>query len=270
MSKASEETTKGLTAGKLKSIDEYPSNQNIKVNGITWFKEDSYKSTEYKWLYKVFSKATKKQTLKSRGTPDFTVTLSDEDIIVVIECKGDVDDHSMFEKPEDYIGYGYGTPSETEKYAVNGALWYASFLKSHFDVIAIGISGQTQAETKVTSFVWPKGGEATDVALLEDGYLDDSLVSIKQYKKDIDVALNRLAATKEAVRKELRRYTLSCANFLRSNGIEDNSKAGFVSAVILGLTNHESRLYRCTKAAIDAKNTNKSKKCLMTQLEKMR
>lgn len=260
MSKASEETTKGLTAGKLKSIDEYPGDQNIKVNGITWFKEDSYKSTEYKWLYNVFSKATKKQTLKSRGTPDFTVTLSDEDIIVIIECKGDADDHSMFKNPEDYIGYGYGTPGETEKYAVNGALWYASFLKSDFDVIAVGISGQTQSEAKVTSFVWPKGGEAADVVLLENGYLDNSLVSIKQYNKDIDVALNRLAATKEAVRKKLRRYTLSCANFLRSNGIEDNSKAGFVSAIILGLTNRESRLYKCTKTAIDAKNANKSKK----------
>ena len=62
MAKASEEITKGLTAGKLKDIEGYPSDQNIKVDGITWFKEDSYKGTENKWLYKVFSKATKKQT----------------------------------------------------------------------------------------------------------------------------------------------------------------------------------------------------------------
>ena len=268
MSDASEETTKGLTAGKLKSIEEYPDNQNVKVGGITWFKEDSYKSSEHKWLYKVFSKATKKQTLKSRGTPDFTVTLDDADIIVVIECKGDISEHSMFENPKDYIGYGYGTPNETDKYAVNGALWYASFLKSDYDVIAIGVSGQTQAEAKVTSFVWPKGGEATDIALLENGYLDKYLVSIKQYKNDIDVALNRLAATRDAVMKELRRYTLSCANFLRSNGIEDNSKAGFVSAVILGLTNHEARLYRSTKAAIDAKNMTKSKKMIHDSIGK--
>ena len=41
MSKASEETTKGLTADVLKYIIDYPSNQNIKVDGITWFKEDS-------------------------------------------------------------------------------------------------------------------------------------------------------------------------------------------------------------------------------------
>lgn len=268
MAKASEETTKGLTAGKLKDIEGYPSDQNIKVDGITWFKEDSYKGTENKWLYKVFSKATKKQTLKSRGTPDFTITLDKSDVIIVIECKGSLDDHSMFENPSDYLNYGYGNPNETERYAINGALWYASFLKSDYDVVAIGVSGQTQAETKVTSYVWPKGGDVSDIALLENGYLDDSIVSIRQYEKDIEVALNRFAATKEAVRKELRRYTLACANFLRSNGIEDNSKAGFVSAVILGLTNHESRLYKNTKAAIDSKKAAKSKKMLKDSIGK--
>ena len=240
MAKASEEITKGLTAGKLKDIEGYPSDQNIKVDGITWFKEDSYKGTENKWLYKVFSKATKKQTLKSRGIPDFIITLDESDIIIVIECKGSLDDHSMFDNPSDYLNYGYGNPGETERYAINGALWYASFLKSDYDVVAIGVSGQAYAETKVTSYVWPKGGDVSDIAILENGYLDDSIVSIRQYEKDIEVALNRFTATKESVRKELRRYTLACANFLRSNGIEDNSKAGFVSAVILGLTNHDS------------------------------
>ena len=63
-------------------------------------------------------------------------------------------------------------------------------------------------------------------------------------------------------------YTLSCANFLRSNGIEDNSKAGFVSAVILGLTNHESRLYKSTKAGIDEKRAKKSKKMLKDSIGK--
>lgn len=62
-----------------------------------------------------------------------------------------------------------------------------------------------------------------------------------------------------AARKELRRYALACANFLRANGIEDNSKAGFISAIILGLTNHESRLYRNTKEAIESKNASKAK-----------
>ena len=56
MSRASEEITKGLTSDILRDIIDYPSNQNIKVDGITWFKEDSYKGTDYDWLSSVFEK----------------------------------------------------------------------------------------------------------------------------------------------------------------------------------------------------------------------
>ena len=259
---ASEETTKGLTAKKLKEIDGYPSAQNTTVDGITWFKEDSYKGTSYNWLVDVFKKATKKQTHRSKGTPDFMVTLDDSEIIVLIECKGSVDDHSMFDDATEYEKYGYGKPAETEKYAINGALWYASFLKDYYDVIFVGISGQTEMEARVTSYVWPKAGDISDVKMIEDGHLDDALVSIEQYKKDAEVVLERFATTEEAVRKELRRYTLDCANFLRQNGIKDNSKAGFISAVILGLTNHESALFKNTKNAIEQKRATKSKKLI--------
>lgn len=258
----SEETTKGLTADKLKDIDGYPSAQNTTVDGITWFKEDSYKGTSYDWLKKVFSKASKKQTMKSKGTPDFVVTLDDSEIILLIECKGDVNNHSQFDDVNDYVTYGYGTPAETEKYAINGVLWYASFLKDYFDVISMGISGQNESEARVTTYAWPKRGDIKEIALIEDGHLGDAQISIRQYQKDIEVVLGRYAATEEAVRKELRRYTLDCANFLRQNGIEDNSKAGFVSAIILGLTNHESSLYKNTKNAIDYKKSTKAKKLL--------
>jgi len=260
--KASEEITKGLTADRLKDIEGYPTAQNRNVDGITWFKEDSYKGTSYDWLINVFKKASKKQTYRSKGTPDFMVTLDDSETIVLIECKGSIEDHSMFNDVSEYINYGYGTPVETEKYAINGALWYATFLKDDYDVISIGISGQTEMEARVTSYVWPKGGTSNDIKLIEDGHLSDALVSIEQYKKDAEVVLDRFAATEEAVRKELRRYTLNCANFLRQNGIEDNSKAGFVSAIILGLTNHESALYKNTKNAIDHKRATKSKKLI--------
>lgn len=185
----SEETTKGLTASKLKDIEGYPTSQNIKVDGVTWFKEDSYKGTDYNWLYKVFSKASKKQTLKSRGAPDYTVVLDNSETIVVIECKASIEDHSMFDDLSKYELYGYGNSIETEKYAINGALWYASFLKSDYDVVAIGISGQDATECKVSSFVWPKGSESAEIRLLENGYITNSLVSIKQYEKDINVVL---------------------------------------------------------------------------------
>lgn len=266
MSRASEETTKGLVADKLKEIVGYPTAQNISVDGIMWLKEDSYKSTSFDWLSGVFATASKKQTLVSKGTPDYIVTKENSNVIVVIECKADARNHSVFTDIKDYKTAGYGTPAETEAYAINGALWYATFLNDKYDVVAIGVSGQSKESCKVSSFVLPKGGKITDIEILEDGFIDDAIVSISQYEKDIDIALERFAGTEAAVKKELRRYTLTCANFLRSNGIEDNSKAGFVSAIILGLTNHESKLYKDTKSAIDAKNATKAKKLISDPL----
>jgi len=266
MSKASEETTKGLVADKLKNIVGYPTGQNIPVDGIMWFKEDSYKSTSFDWLSGVFATASKKQTLTSKGTPDYIVTKENSNVIVVIECKPDEKHHSVFTDLNDYKTAGYGTPAETESYAVNGALWYATFLNYKYDVVAIGVSGQTKESCKVSSFVLPRGGEITDIEILENGIIDNSIGSISQYERDVDIVLNRFAGTEAAIKKKLRRYTLTCANFLRSNGIEDNSKAGFVSAIILGLTNHESKLYKDTKAAIDAKNATKAKKLISDSL----
>jgi len=263
---ASEELTKGIVAGKLGSMEGYSSKQNVKSNGITWFKEDSYKGTAYNWLKDVFAKASKKQTLSGRGTPDFIVVKEKSNVIVVVECKAEINGsnsrHSMFDNIEEYKLYGYGTPSETEQYAINGALYYATFLNQEYDVVAVGISGQSESELRITSFVLPKGGELSDMEIMEDGGYYEGLVSINQYERDIDVVLNRFAATEEEIRKELRKYTLACANFLRANGIEDNSKAGFVSAIVLGLTNKESRLYMETKFAIERKKESKSKKLL--------
>lgn len=262
MARASEEITKGLTSDIIRDITDYPTNQNIKVDGITWFKEDSYKGTDYDWLSAIFEKASKKQSMENKGTPDFMVVKDNSNVIIVIECKAKTSDHSKYSNIEDYKINGFGSSDDTAKYAIDGALWYASFLSDRYDVVAIGVSGQNLTESKLTSFVWPKNGDIFDIELLASGTLEDSMQSISKYEKDIDIVLQRFAATEAEVKKELRRYTLSCANFLRANGIEDNSKAGFVSAIILGLTNHESKLYKDTKTAIEAKRANKSKRML--------
>ena len=261
-SKTSEEKTKGLVADKLKTLDGYPSRQDVTLNGITWFKEDSYKgSSSFGWLSDVFKKASKKQTMRSRGTPDFIVIKDSCETIVLVECKGSVDDHSSHQDVKEYKVAGYGGASETTKYAIDGALWYASFLSNNFDVIVVSISGD-EVNSRVTSFVWPKNEDISSIELIEDGTLSDSLVTLDEYVKSADVALKRNIETEEQVMKELRRYTLSCANFLRSNGIEDNSKAGFVSAIILGLTNEDSTLYKNTKSAIESKRKTKAKKMI--------
>lgn len=260
MNYASEKVTQGLTADILSEIIDYPSKQNIKIDGITWFREDSYKGTEYSWLSDVFSKASKKQSMKNKGTPDFVVVKDASNVIIIIECKADINEHSKYSDIEDYKLNGYGTAYDTEKYAIDGVLWYASFLADRYDVVAIAISGQNKIDSRITSFVWPKNETIHNIEILKEGTLMEDVPSINQYEKDIDILLKRFAHSEIEIKKELRRYTLSCANFLRANGIEDNSKAGFVSAIILGLTNPESNLYKYTKSAIDTKRSAKFKR----------
>lgn len=269
---ASEEITKGIVSGKLSTLKDYPNRQDEQYNGVTWFKEDSYKGTKHNWLKDTFAKASKKQNMVGRGTPDFVVVKQKSKVIVVIECKAEVNGivskHSMFENVEEYKIYGCGSPVETERYAINGALYYATFLNHEYDVVAIGVSGQSKSELRITSFVLPKGGEISDIEVLEDGGFSEGISNIGEYEKNIDIVLGRFASTEEEIRKELRKYTLSCANFLRSNGIEDNSKAGFISAIVLGLTNKESRLYRETKYALEKKNRSKAKKMVTDPIGK--
>ncbi|MCI9533967.1 MAG: N-6 DNA methylase [Lachnospiraceae bacterium] len=253
----SEATTKGLVRDKIKSISGYPDSQNKMQDGVIWYAEESYKGTKDEWLINCFQKASKKQSYAEKGIPDFTIVKEDSGCIAVIECKPETKDQNRFDDALDYIGKGYGNSAETQKYAVDGALWYASFLKDKFDVIAIGISGQNEIDFRITSFIVPKGCEDKDVILLEDKGYQDGLVSIEDYEKDIDIALNRFAETREDITRRLRAYTLQCANFLRANGIEDNSKAGFISAILLGLTNKSSELYRYTKKAVEDKKASK-------------
>lgn len=255
---ASEETTKGLVAAKLSSLPGYASVQNKKCNGTVWYKEDSYKETPDAWLQDVFANASKKQNMQGRGVPDFVVIEDGLELAVIVECKASTKSHSRFHDVREYEGVGFGSAGETEKFAVDGALYYASFLNENRDVVAIGVSGQNEIELCVSSFVVPKGGGKDEIKLLGTGGCEE-IVSLEQYQLEIEKKLDRFAETRENIVKSLRKYTLACANFLRANGIEDNLKAGFVSAIILGLTNKESTLYLTTKTVIDAKNASKSK-----------
>lgn len=83
----------------------------------------------------------------SSGTakPEYVITYDeDPNTIIVIECKASEKNHHS----ADY--------SEPKKYAVDGALYYAKYLKEEFNVIAIGVSGTKIDKYKSTSYYWKK------------------------------------------------------------------------------------------------------------------
>lgn len=95
-------------------------------------------------------KSASKSGKGNKGFPEFIISFKNKpDEIIVIECKSSIAKHESsnkekyFENPKDY--------------AVDGALWYASFLKDDFNVTAIAVSGENEKEKKISSYLWIKG-----------------------------------------------------------------------------------------------------------------
>lgn len=76
------------------------------------------------------------------GRPEFIISHEeDSDFLMVIECKADVKYHQS------------QTLDQYSKYAVDGALLYSSYLAKDFDVISLGVSGQSKRSLKATSYL---------------------------------------------------------------------------------------------------------------------
>lgn len=145
----------------------------------------------------LLSKASKRKTQKP-GYPEFIIFDSKYNIVLVIEDKRDAKFH-LYEKIEEHVA----------DYAVNGALWYASFLKDQFDVIAIGISGSSMEELLIDHYLWKKDAETFSNLNLHH------IVSIHEYrdivkKQDRNVRsiteLRNLTAKAKEINEFLRDY----------------------------------------------------------------
>jgi len=100
--------------------------------------------SDYTLIDKSLNNASKKGI--GKGYPEFIIRSNDySDFLIVIECKADPKKHQSL---------------SLDKYsecAVDGVLLYTSFLAKEFDVLAIAISGQNEAELKISQFLQLKG-----------------------------------------------------------------------------------------------------------------
>lgn len=93
-------------------------------------------------ISKLLSSASKSGN--GAGYPEFIIRKNNSDVIIVIECKANTKEHESDNK------------NNPKKYAVDGVLHYASFLKNRFNVIAIAISGEKKEDLKMSFFQWSK------------------------------------------------------------------------------------------------------------------
>ncbi len=206
------------------------SNERITEDLVrTHFKNDSMfrsikieeQRTKNKIIKELLKIASKKGTGKG-GFPEFIITFpSIIDSVMIIECKPEINCHQHRSTEED----------DPEKYAVDGALHYAKYLKDNFNVIAIAVSGESETELTVSNFFIRIGSD--EIKELED----KKLLSIYDY-------LN-IFEEKETAEKLKDENILVFASELNQElynySVPENERAAIVSGILIALQNKNFR-----------------------------
>ena len=156
---------------------------------------------------------------RGKAKPEFILTFKkDSSTIIVIECKRSIKSHESENrnKPRDF--------------AVDGALYYAKFLKERYNVIAIGVSGSKKDESKVSSFYWQKGHdefkELTKLNILLEP------INYLQYLKGEKIS-------RQYSIEEIRQTAINMSNNLRVAKVTANDKPIFIAGILIALQNED-------------------------------
>lgn len=151
-----------------------------------------------------------------KAKPEYIITLKhDLNTIIVVECKNMVKKHCS----EDL--------SHPRDYAVDGALYYAKYLKDSFNVIAIGISGTKKSELRVDAFYWAKNQtsyneltKSKNIILEPENYL--KLVRGEKVQKAYSLS-------------EVKATAVEIHDSLRINKMTEKLKPLFIAGVLIAL-----------------------------------
>lgn len=155
------------------------------------------------------------------GRPEFIITKNNEkDFIIVIECKPDIKNHESENK------------DQFKDCAVDGALLYASNLSKEFNVVAIGISGQSEKELRISTFLYPKGASNYSSLYDENNHLIDDIIFWDRYieRATFDPVLAKIRHS------DLLKFSRELHNYMRDYAkITEAQKPLLVSGVLLAL-----------------------------------
>ena len=151
-----------------------------------------------------------------RGSPEFIISSdSHTNFILVVECKAESSCHES------------QTRNKYADYAVDGALLYASYLSKEYDVLAIGVSGESKAELRISHYLLLKGtstpGEifGADLLPFQDyyaGYLNDP----RKFSQDYDKLLG---------------YSRDLNETLHEKKIKEAQRSLLISGILIALQN---------------------------------
>lgn len=157
---ANERLTEGIVRDKFKS--------DALFKSIKW-EEQKSNNKRISELLKDSSKNVNSESKKGKrgGFPEFIISFpANSNYLIVIECKASPSAHESDNR------------SNPKDFAVDGVLHYAKHLATDFNVLAIAVSGETEAELLVSHFLFEKG--KTSFKELKN---DKKLLSISDYLK---------------------------------------------------------------------------------------
>lgn len=173
-------------------------------------------SSDDKKIKKLLSYSSKSEK-GNEGRPDFIITSSKHpDLVIVVECKADI------KKQESASKDSY------KEYAIDGALFYASFLSKEYDVVAIGFSGEKSSLFSLGHYI-QLNKEKNYHKLFNDNELLDfesyySGLTQSNYKFNQDYA-------------KLIDYTKEINETLHEKKIKESKRGLLISGILIALKN---------------------------------
>ncbi len=155
-----------------------------------------------------------------KALPEFIITFKDDvTTIIVVECKKSVTKHETADRdhPRDY--------------AVDGALYYAKFLKEDYNVIAVAVSGTKRGTLRASAFLWSRGQDdftelrkARDIILEPKNYVD--LVKGKKIQREYSL-------------DSIRETAIDMHEYLREIKMTERHKPIFIAGILIALNDDD-------------------------------
>jgi len=175
-------------------------------------------------------KTASKAGTEHPGNPEFIIhSPSCPDFVIVIECKASTLRHESSNR------------DQPAQYAVDGALHYSGFLARDFDVLAIAVSGETEARLRTSHFLHLRGTRAafawedvSDFVSILD-YYRAFISTDAKFRQDYEVLLD---------------FSRRLNNELQSRKITESERGFLISGILIALQNEAfRRSYKARKTA---------------------
>lgn len=159
-----------------------------------------------------------------KGQPEFIITFNDDaDLLIVVECKASQSKH----KSDDL-----GHPKD---YAVDGALYYAKFLKQQYNVVTVAVSGTKKDCMKVSTYYWQRGFD-----MPQELSRVNIILEPHNYQKYLRGEQITIAYSVE----DIRATAVDMSNKLRVAKVTANDKPIFIAGILIALQDKDfSREY---------------------------